>query len=73
MHRGLYKRKEVGKEQVSLERAGILGNTGMERSQAIPGFLASLQKSEETKPRESLGLHYHSRGLGITDLKKRNL
>lgn len=47
-----------GRQRTSVsKRAGILGNTGMEQSQAIPGFLASLQKSEETKPRESLGLH----------------
>lgn len=45
------KRKEVDKEQVPLERVGILGNMGMEQSQASPGILDSLQNPEEVEPR----------------------
>lgn len=66
------KGQEVGQEQLSLERAGIWGDMGIGQSQAVPGFLTSLQNSDEDKPRIPRGLQYHSRGLGITDLKKRN-
>lgn len=58
---------------MSPERARIMEKTwAWSRFWANPGFLISLQNSEEAKPRDTLGRWYPQRGLDTRDLNKRS-